>query len=74
MRKYLFEKASKAEVKITVETDNMILLQVGTHSVIVQYKNRKLDFSCDCIAQSFDTFCSHKIAALTYLTNGKKIN
>lgn len=76
MRKYLFKKAKKLSegTKIVGETEHSILFEVPSsegepYSVVIQYKNNEIDFTCSCQAQGWDKWCSHKISALTYLTN-----
>ena len=77
MRRYLFEKAKSLNnkgVKITGETQHAIMLEVPSskeepHSVVIQYKNREIDITCSCMAQGWDKWCSHKLAAITHLVN-----
>ena len=75
MRRYLFEKAKSLNnkgVKITGETQHAIMLEVPSskeepHSVVIQYKNREIDITCSCMAQRWDKWCSHKLAAIAHL-------
>jgi len=61
-------------VKVISETDYSIRCEVTSsspHEVILKYENFSLILICNCIhnANKPNDLCSHKIAALTYLTN-----
>jgi len=73
MRKVLFKKADYLlkKTKIISETNHSISFQVSKYHVTLKYKNHKLIGLCECKAGSLNTFCSHVIAALTYLTKNE---
>jgi len=75
MRRNLLKKANYLlpKVKIISETDYSIRCEVTStspHEVVFKYENYKLILLCNCTmcSQKPDAFCSHKFAAITYLT------
>jgi len=73
MRRYLFKKANYllAHTELLVETDHSIRLKVNREEVVFKYKKHKLIALCTCKAGALNFPCSHIIAGITYLTNGR---
>ena len=75
MRKYLFEKARYLlkQIKILSETPYSISFLVGEYHVTLKYQNHKLIALCECKAGSLNHPCSHILACITYIVNGKNL-
>lgn len=75
MRRYLFNKAKYLlpHTKKTGESQHQIILDVGEYQVIIKYRNHDLILLCTCTHGSLrpGRLCSHKIAALSFLSNEK---
>ena len=76
MRLNLFKKAKyfldSKQVKITAISDYNTSLQVGEYHVVFKYKANKIISLCSCSSGAFMSPCSHVLAAMVYLTNGKE--
>ena len=76
MRKKIFEKASyllkTKQVKQMWESEYHTIFQVGKYQVIARYQNHRLIWLCDCMADTMNYLCAHKLAAQTWLINSLK--